>query len=35
MYNERNHDICYSTTTYEAQTFKNKKKRKALRKIFC
>ena len=38
MYNERNiekYSICYTTTTYEVHTFKNKNKRKLLRDMFC
>ena len=34
MCNERNHNICYTTTTYEVHAFKNKIKRKSLRVIF-
>ena len=34
MCNERNHSICYTTTTYQVHTFKNKNKRKSLRNIF-
>ena len=34
MCNERNHSFCYTTTTYEVHTFKNKNKRKSLRDIF-
>ena len=34
MCNERNHSICYTTTTYEVHTFKNKNERKTLRDIF-
>ena len=34
MCNERNHNICYTTTTYKVHTFKNKNKRKSLRYIF-
>ena len=30
MCNERNHSICYATTTYEVHTFKNRNKRKSL-----
>ena len=32
MCNERNHSICYITTTYEVHTFKNKTERK---RHFC
>ena len=35
MCNERNHSICYATTTNEVYTFKNKNKRKSLREIFA
>ena len=31
---ERNHSICYTATTYEVHTFKNKNKRKSLRDTF-
>ena len=34
MCNERNHSICYTTTTYEVHIFKNKNKSKSLRDIF-
>ena len=34
MWNERNHSICYTATTYEVHTFKNKNKRKSLRDTF-
>ena len=30
MCNERNHSICYTTATYEVDTFKNKNKRESL-----
>ena len=31
MFNERNDSICYTTTTYEVHTFKNKKKESHIR----
>ena len=34
MCNERNHSICYTTTTFGIHTFKNENKRKPLRDIF-
>ena len=34
MWNERNHGICYTITTYELHTLKNKNKIKSLRYIF-
>ena len=34
MCNEGDHNICYTTTTYEGHIFKNKNKKKSLRDIF-
>ena len=34
MSNDRNHSICYTTTTYEVHIFNNENKIKSLRDIF-
>ena len=35
MSNDRNHSICYTTTTYEVHIFNNENKIKSLRDIIC